>query len=93
MGTGKTHWGKIWAKEKAMSFYDLDEVIEQTHHRTISNIFEEEGEEQFRLWEKQALHGFGQRDQFILSCGGGTPCFFDNMDWMNDHGITIYLRD
>jgi len=92
MGTGKTHWGKIWAKEKGLSFYDLDEVIEQQHGLTISKIFEKEGESQFRIWEKDALHSFGQMDQFILSCGGGTPCFFDNMDWMNAQGITIYLR-
>lgn len=92
MGTGKTHWGRLWAAEKGLHFFDLDEEVEKKHGLPVAEIFEKSGEEQFRNWEKEALHAFGEKDNFILSCGGGTPCFFDNMKWMNEQGITLYLK-
>ena len=92
MGTGKTHWGKIWAAEKGLDFFDLDDEIEKLSNQTVKDIFEKQGEDQFRIIEKNTLHSFGEKDGFILSCGGGTPCFFDNMDWMNAHGLTIWLN-
>ena len=91
MGSGKTHWGKIWAKESRMDFYDLDEVIEYAENRSITAIFEEEGENYFRDKESTLLKSFAGKENFLLACGGGVPCFNDNMQWMNDNGITVYL--
>ncbi|MCC6289772.1 MAG: shikimate kinase [Chitinophagaceae bacterium] len=92
MGTGKTYWGKLWAAQNGMNFFDLDHEIEQNAGMTIREMFEKHGENFFRQKEKEALHLFVDEDNFILSTGGGTPCFFDNMQWMNDKGITVYLN-
>ena len=92
MGAGKSHWGRICSHENQLDFFDLDHTIEKESGKTISQIFEEMGEPKFRQLEQMALHQFESRDQFILSCGGGTPCFFDNMSWMNSQGVTIYLK-
>lgn len=92
MGTGKTYWGRLWAEQYGMNFYDLDHEIEKNAGITIREIFEKYGENFFREKEKEALLQFADKDDFILSTGGGTPCFFDNMHWMNEKGITIYLN-
>ncbi|MBN8785522.1 MAG: shikimate kinase, partial [Terrimonas sp.] len=92
MGTGKTYWGKLWAARHGMDFFDLDHEIERNAGMTIREMFEKHGESFFREKEKEALYQFKNKNDFILSTGGGTPCFFDNMQWMNDNGITIYLN-
>ncbi len=92
MGSGKTHWGTIWAKRNGVTFYDLDEKIEQEHGKTITAIFEEEGEEKFRELERNHLRKFEDKNNFLLACGGGTPCFADNMKWMKSQGKVIYLK-
>jgi len=92
MGSGKTHWGKIWAKEKDMEFFDLDAVIKAREQKTIDAIFDENGEDHFRETESAALKTFTEKDNCIIACGGGTPCFHDNMKWMNENGITVYLK-
>jgi shikimate kinase len=91
MGSGKTHWGKRWALANRMSFVDLDEMIEKAEERTIRDIFEANGEDYFRKLEAQSLRLCADLHNTIIACGGGTPCFFDNMQWMNEHGITIYV--
>lgn len=91
MGTGKTYWGRLWAQQNKMNFFDLDSAIEKNTGLTIPQLFEQKGEVFFREKEKELLHGFAAEDNFILSTGGGTPCFYDNMHWMNNHGLTIYL--
>ncbi len=92
MGSGKTHWGKIWAGKAGMSFYDLDELIEQKHHQTVAEIFEKKGEDFFRKAEAEMLRESSMKDNCIIACGGGTPCFDDNLKWMNEHGCTVYLK-
>ena len=92
MGSGKTHWGEIWAKKNALGFFDLDELIEQQEKKTVANIFEKDGEEYFREKEMYALRTFEKIKNCIIACGGGTPCFNDNMKWMNEHGTTVYLE-
>lgn len=92
MGSGKTHWGKIWAGKYQLSFADLDEVIETTQRKTIAKIFEEKGEDHFREVESATLHTLADHKNVIIACGGGTPCFHNNMEWMNKNGITVYLR-
>lgn len=92
MGTGKSYWGKLWSQAKGLSFYDLDEEIEKAEGKKVTEIFNEKDEKYFRAKEKQILHTFFEKENFILSCGGGTPCFFNNMEKMNEQGVTIYLK-
>lgn len=92
MGTGKTYWGKLWSEHYRFQFFDLDTEIEKAAGMTISKMFEVFGESYFREKERESLNSFANRDHFILSTGGGTPCFYDNMDWMNKTGLTIYLQ-
>ena len=91
MGSGKTHWGKIWASLYGFTFIDLDEVIEKKEGKSIADIFEIKGESYFREIEAAALRSFDDLENTIIACGGGTPCFYGNIEWMNECGTTIYL--
>lgn len=91
MGSGKTYWGKIWAQQLGLDFYDLDAVIEEKEGRSIAIIFEKEGEPYFRTKETTALQQFSDINNAVIACGGGAACFNDNMQWMNAHGTTVYL--
>jgi shikimate kinase len=91
MGTGKTHWGKRWSQAYQIPFVDLDDAIEAAEGKTIPDIFALHGEAYFRDIETKTLRDLSQKKNIIIACGGGTPCFHNNMKWMNDHGITIYL--
>lgn len=91
MGSGKTHWGRIWAQQNHLFFTDLDEVIERNTGSTIAKIFDYKGEDYFRKIEAEALRSCSYLQNTIVACGGGTPCFHENMQWMNDQGNTIYL--
>lgn len=92
MGSGKSHWGSIWSKKMGYSFYDLDAQIELAFGMTVEKIFEKDGEEKFREIERLYLQKFENKKGFLLACGGGTPCFFDNLGWMKNHGQVIYLK-
>ena len=92
MGAGKTTVGKALAKELGVMFYDLDWYIESRMRKTVKQIFDEVGEEGFRQIEHIMLHEVAEFGNVVVSCGGGTPCFFDNMDYMNQLGETIYLK-
>ena len=92
MGSGKTHWGRIWAQQFGMEFFDLDEMIAQQERKTVDAIFEQDGEDHFRKTETALLRTLLKKDHGIIACGGGTPCFHDNMQWMNSNGTTIYLQ-
>lgn len=92
MGAGKTTVGKALARELGLQFYDLDWYIESRMHKTVAQIFEESGEEGFRQIERSMLHEVAEFEDVVVSCGGGTPCFFDNMDYMNTQGETVYLK-
>lgn len=92
MGAGKTTVGKALAKELRMPFYDLDWYIESRMHKTVKAIFDEHGEAGFRKIEHNMLHEVAEFEDIIISCGGGTPCFFDNIDYMNRQGETVYLK-
>jgi shikimate kinase len=92
MGSGKTYWGKQWSEVSKLPFFDLDEEIEKKEGKSIAAIFAEKGEAAFRKMETDMLASFFEKDGFILSCGGGTPCFHKNMKRMNEEGVTIYLE-
>ncbi len=91
MGSGKSHWGKLWAKANQLAFVDLDAVIEENAGKTVADIFELNGEDHFRILEADALRDCADLQNTIIACGGGTPCFHENMQWMNEHGTTIYI--
>jgi shikimate kinase len=93
MGSGKTFWMDRLGRKLKLPRYDLDKLIEGVEDRTIRQIFEESGEEHFRKMESIVLKWFADKDEFILSTGGGTPCYFDNIDWMNQEGLTIWLDE
>lgn len=92
MCVGKTTVGKALAKELGAFFYDLDWYIEHRYRRKISDIFAEEGEEKFRELERRMLHEVAEFEDIVLSCGGGTPTKFDNMDYLNSVAHTFYLK-
>ncbi|MBO4462785.1 MAG: shikimate kinase [Prevotella sp.] len=92
MGAGKTTVGRALAKELGLDFYDLDWYIENRRRKKIPQIFSEEGEEGFRRIEYNMLHEVAEFENVVLSCGGGTPCFFDNIDYMNQQAKVVYLR-
>ena len=92
MGSGKTTVGKALSKDTGMMFYDLDWYIESRMHKTVSQLFAERGEEGFRKIEYNMLHEVAEFEDVIISCGGGTPCFFDNIDYLNRQGDVVYLK-
>lgn len=92
MGAGKTTLGKALARELNVDFCDLDWFIEERYHRTIQQIFDEKGEAGFREIERNMLHEVAEFENIIISCGGGTPCFFDNIEFMNSKAKTVYLK-
>lgn len=93
MGAGKTTIGQFAARHNDLHFLDLDEYIEQKAEMSVRDIFQTKGEEHFRQLERKCLEEVCAIEglDLLLSCGGGTPCFFDNMALMNRHGHTIYL--
>ena len=92
MGAGKTTIGKQIAKCLEWPFVDMDLFIENRYHKTVPDLFAEKGEDFFRKTEQAILQEVAQFENTVISTGGGTPCFFDNMDLMNRTGITIYLK-
>ena len=92
MGSGKTTVGRQLALALGRTFYDLDWYIEMRYHRTVAQLFEERGEEGFRELERNMLHEAAEFEDIVLSCGGGTPCFFDNMDYIRSVGESVYLK-
>lgn len=93
MGSGKTHWGKALAEKLQLPFYDLDKIITETQGKSITEIFTEQGEEYFRQLERDLLHDITEKHPaIVLSCGGGTPCFFNNIDFMKKQGTVVWLN-
>ena len=91
MGAGKTTLGRALAKELNIQFIDLDSYIEERLCKSVSQIFVEKGEAGFRDIERRMLHEAGEFENVIISTGGGTPCFFDNIEYMNEQGTTVFL--
>ena len=92
MAAGKTTLGKALARDLGLQFIDLDHYIENRYHSTISQLFAERGEEGFREIERKMLHEVTEFEDVIIATGGGTPCFYDNMEYMNSMGVTVFLQ-
>lgn len=93
MGSGKSYWGRQLAFHFHYPFLDLDKGIEMAGNKSINEIFEQDGEASFRKMEQQTLHQLNDTySKYVMSCGGGTPCFFDNMEWMLKTGMVIWLN-
>lgn len=92
MGSGKTTVGRQLALALGRTFYDLDWYIEMRYHRTVAQLFAERGEGGFREMERNMLHEAAEFEDIVLSCGGGTPCFFDNMKYISSVGESVYLK-
>lgn len=93
MGSGKSYLGKLWADANQLPFYDLDYLIEEDERMTVDKIFATYGEDYFREKEAAALRNTDRFTNSIIACGGGTPCYFDNMHWMNKNGVTVFLNE
>ena len=93
MGCGKTHWGHELSRKLQLPFFDLDSVIEEKEEKSITAIFAEMGEEYFRMLEKDVLYMLTEsHESFVMATGGGTPCFFNNIDYMKSRGTTVWIN-
>ena len=92
MGSGKTHWGRQWAGHLHRKFIDLDQLLESNEQLSIQQMFEQHGEDWFREKEAIALRNVIDENHILVSCGGGAPCFHDNMNFMNETGYTVFLE-
>jgi len=93
MGSGKTHWATQVSEKLHIPFFDLDEQIISHEEKSITEIFAENGEEYFRLLEKDILHIITEsHENFVMACGGGTPCYYNNIDYMNQSGTSIWIN-
>ncbi|MDE6199920.1 MAG: shikimate kinase [Muribaculaceae bacterium] len=91
MGSGKTTLGRGVEARTHIKFIDLDQYIEERYGKSISAIFREYGEDGFRKIERDTVRELASEKDILVACGGGTPCFFDNMDVMNRCGVTVWL--
>jgi shikimate kinase len=92
MGAGKSTIGRKVAEAMGKSFVDMDLSIETRYRKTIAELFAEKGEPAFRTIEREMLLELASLENTVVATGGGTPCFFDNMQQMNRLGMTIYLK-
>lgn len=92
MGCGKSHSGQLLAQQLEYRWFDLDSEIEASVGCSIATLFSKEGEHAFREKEAEVLRQTASLQRVVLSCGGGTPCFHDNMSWINAHGLSVYLK-
>ncbi len=92
MGSGKSYLGRALAEQLGIGFLDLDDIIEQQVGISIADYFRLHGEKSFREIEATCLRATGSLHDHVIATGGGTPCFFNNMEWMNENGTTIFLQ-
>ncbi len=92
-GSGKSHWGELWAQAAGLTFIDLDQYIEDKEQLTVAEIFNRKGEKHFRDLETFYLKELiGLKKETIIACGGGTPCFNENMELINKNGISVFIN-
>jgi shikimate kinase len=91
MGSGKTTLGKRLALKLGYQFIDIDKIIENDIKMSIAEYFKLYGEEAFRAKENAIIKTMEAPENAVIATGGGAPCFHDNLEWMNEHGLTVYL--
>jgi shikimate kinase len=92
MGSGKSYWGRRLSEKLMLPFFDLDEQVESNEGKSITQVFAEQGEEYFRMLEKDTLHIISEsHDSFIMATGGGTPCYFNNIEFMKKNGTVVWI--
>jgi shikimate kinase len=91
-GSGKSTIGKKLAKQLDYRFVDLDQEIEKRVQLSIPAIFEQFGENQFRIWEQTQLQETLQLEKVVIATGGGTPCFYQNMELITQHSEAVYIQ-
>jgi shikimate kinase len=92
MGSGKSFTGKKLASRLGYKFFDIDPLFEEKYHFTIHDFFEKFGEQPFRKLEKDLLLGTEYMENTVISTGGGTPCYYENMKFIKDNGLSIYIH-
>lgn len=93
MGSGKSYWGRELSAKLQLPFFDLDEQVVNSESQSINEIFDIKGEEYFRQKESEILQIITEsHTSFIMACGGGAPCYFNNIDFMNQSGITVWFN-
>lgn len=93
MGSGKTHWGRKLSQKLGLPFFDMDGQVTTHAGKSIPEIFAEDGEEAFRMLEKEVLYMITEsHGSFVMACGGGAPCFFNNIEYMNQAGTTVWIN-
>lgn len=92
MASGKSSLGRRLARKLEYPFFDLDLALEEESGKGIRDMFVEDGEPAFREMEREMLHRLSNNARAVIATGGGTPCFFDNMDFMNETGVSVYLK-
>jgi shikimate kinase len=92
MGSGKSTIGEKLAAKLKYDFIDLDKLIESDYKQSIPEIFATKGEKEFRAMEHNTLKRVIEKDNVVVACGGGTPCYYDNMELMSNNGVTVYIK-
>lgn len=92
MGSGKSYWAGKLGHYYGLPAFDLDKLIEQQAGKTIREIFEQEGEAFFRNLEAEMLRKALPATRFVMATGGGVPCFLNNMEYMKENGIVVWLN-
>lgn len=92
MASGKTSKGKKLAKKLNLPFLDLDQEIERQVNESITDIFETKGEDYFRQLEADVLRAISKNEKVVIALGGGTPCFHNNLEYINRFGTSVYIN-
>lgn len=92
MGAGKTTAARRLAQRMGWEVVDTDALFEEKYKISVNDFFNKYDEPLYRKLESEVLKATESLDHVVVSTGGGTACFFDNMDWMNQHGLTVFLR-
>ncbi len=92
MGSGKATYGKRLAEALDFDFKDTDSIIEEQEGTEVTEIFKNKGEDYFRTIEAKILTEISQEKNTIIATGGGMPCWGNNLEFMNQTGLTIYLK-